>query len=177
MEGVRRADSPFFDARPARAVVNLVIIHNISLPPGEFGTGDVERLFTGKLDAGAHPFYSSLASARVSAHFFVDRQGAVIQFVSTADRAWHAGASAFEGRPGCNDYSVGIELEGTDFTPFAEPQYRTLGLLLARLCAVYRFRSLCRPSRAPERALHRRARHMHTRVVEFRRDVAYHRGH
>lgn len=137
MAGVARVDSPFYDARPALATVELVIIHNISLPPGEFGGGDVVRLFTGRLDAGAHPFYASLAGARVSAHFLIDRQGAVIQFVSTADRAWHAGVSMFEGRAGCNDFSIGVELEGTDFIAFTDAQYRALGLLLARLHAAY----------------------------------------
>jgi AmpD protein len=140
--GVARVASPFFDARPPGVVVDLVLIHNISLPPGAFGSGDVARLFTGTLDVHAHPFYATLAGARVSAHFFVDRQGVVMQFVSTADRAWHAGASTFDGRSNCNDFSIGIELEGTDFTPFAELQYRTLGLLLTSLSAKYPLRAV-----------------------------------
>jgi AmpD protein len=133
LAGAARVASPFFDPRPSGAVVELVVIHNISLPPGRFGSGDVARLFAGTLDPTTHPFYATLAGARVSAHFFVDRDGAIVQFVSTRDRAWHAGASSFEGRTGCNDFSVGIELEGTDFTPFAERQYAALGALLAAL--------------------------------------------
>jgi len=140
--GVTRIDSPFFDARPAGVVVDLLVVHNISLPPGVFGSGDVERLFTGTLDARAHPFYSALAGARVSAHFFIDREGAVIQFVSTVDRAWHAGLSTFEGRARCNDFSLGIELEGTDFAPFTDAQYDALVPLIALLCARYPLRAI-----------------------------------
>ena len=142
VSGVARVASPFFDARPAAAVVDLLIIHNISLPPGTFGSGDVARLFTGALDVHAHPFYATLAGARVSAHFFIDRLGAVIQFVSTADRAWHAGPSTFEGRSNCNDFALGIELEGTDFTPFTDAQYQALGALANTLHDAYRLRAV-----------------------------------
>ena len=140
--GLRRSHSPFFDARPAGTTIDLLVVHNISLPPGAFGTGDVERLFAGALDPEAHPFYATLRGARVSAHFFIDRAGAVIQFVSTADRAWHAGLSAFEGRPNCNDFSLGVELEGTDFTPFADPQYRSLGQLIGTLARALPLRAV-----------------------------------
>jgi AmpD protein len=140
--GAQRIDSPFFDARPAGTVVDLLVLHNISLPPGVFGSGDVVRLFTGLLDREAHPFYTALAGARVSAHFFIDRQGNVFQFVSTADRAWHAGPSTFEGRANCNDFSLGIELEGTDFTPFTDAQYRSLCRLVAPLCDTYPLRAI-----------------------------------
>jgi AmpD protein len=129
VRGIERVVSPFFDARPASSAVDLVVIHNISLPPGRFG-------------GGAHPFYARLAGVRVSAHFFIDRAGDAIQFVSTADRAWHAGVSRFEGRSNCNDFSIGIELEGTDFTPFAAAQYATLACLLRILCAALPLRAV-----------------------------------
>lgn len=142
VEGVTRKASPFFDARPAGTTVDLLIVHNISLPPGVFGSGDVARLFAGALDPRAHPFYATLAGARVSAHFFIDRAGDVNQFVSTADRAWHAGLSNFEGRSGCNDFSLGVELEGTDFTPFTGAQYRALGALVAVLARAHPLRAI-----------------------------------
>jgi AmpD protein len=142
LAGARRIDSPFFDVRPSGMAVDLLVLHNISLPPGTFGSGDVVRLFTGVLDPDAHPFYATLAGARVSAHFFIDRQGDVIQFVSTADRAWHAGQSMFDGRANCNDFSIGIELEGTDFTPFTDAQYRSLCQLVAVLCGTYPLRAI-----------------------------------
>jgi len=140
--GIQRIVSAHFDARPAGVAVDLLIIHNISLPPGAFGSGDVARLFTGQLDPRAHPFYATLASARVSAHFFVDRRGDVIQFVSTVDRAWHAGPSQFEGRANCNDFSIGVELEGTDFMPFTAAQYASLGDLVGTLHAAHPLRAI-----------------------------------
>jgi len=140
--GVRRIVSPFFDARPAEVEVDLVIIHNISLPPGVFGSGDVIDLFTGRLDPAAHPFYATLAGARVSAHFFIDRGGDLIQFVATGERAWHAGRSMFDGRANCNDFSVGIELEGTDFTSFSDAQYRSLCDLIATVRTAHPLRAI-----------------------------------
>src|SRR5262245_5265197 len=142
LAGATRVVSPFFDARPAGMVVDLLVLHNISLPPGVFGSGDVARLFTGVLDPDAHPFYATLAGARVSSHFFVDRQGDVFQFVSTADRAWHAGQSTFEGRANCNDFSLGIELEGTDFAPFTDAQYVSLCALVPALRKTYPLRAV-----------------------------------
>src|SRR5215467_11626627 len=142
MAGVTRVDSPFFDARPPGTTIDLLVIHNISLPPGVFGSGDVARLFTGSLDAAAHPFYAGLVGARVSSHFLIERTGRAIQFVSTDDRAWHAGMSQFEGRTACNDFSVGIELEGTDFTPFTDAQYRSLCDLIAALHAARPLRAI-----------------------------------
>lgn len=133
LDGVCRLPSPHYDARPAAAEVELLVLHNISLPPGRFGSGCVEQLFCGGLDPAAHPFFELLAGARVSAHFLIDRSGRIVQFVSCADRAWHAGASAFEGRSGCNDFSVGVELEGTDFTAFAREQYAALARLTGAL--------------------------------------------
>ncbi len=140
--GVRREPSPHCDARPPGSAVELLVLHNISLPPGVFGTGDIARLFTGRLDASAHPFFATLTGARVSAHFLIERDGALTQFVSCLDRAWHAGASAFEGRARCNDFSIGIELEGTDFAPFEPAQYATLAALTRALRAAYPLRAV-----------------------------------
>lgn len=142
VEGVPHVCSPFFDERPPDSAVELLLIHNISLPPGVFGAGDVARLFTGTIDPAAHPYFATLAGARVSAHFFIDRAGRATQFVSCAARAWHAGASSFEGRPRCNDFSIGIELEGTDFCPFADAQYATLARLTAALRITFPLRAL-----------------------------------
>lgn len=129
--------SPNCDARPPGAVVSLVVIHGISLPPGEFGGHDVERLFTNTLDPLGHPFYAGIATLRVSAHFLVRRDGELVQFVSCNDRAWHAGVSSWQGRARCNDYSVGIELEGTDTHPYGRAQYRRLADLLRALARRY----------------------------------------
>lgn len=133
----RRIDSPNFGPRPPGIEVSLLVIHNISLPPGEFGGPWVEDFFLNRLDATAHPYFAEIAGLRVSAHFFLRRDGELIQFVSTDQRAWHAGASAWQGRPNCNDYSVGIELEGADDVPFAAIQYERLLSLLAVLKARY----------------------------------------
>jgi AmpD protein len=134
VEGVRRVRSPNFDDRPAGAAVDLLVLHNISLPPGRFGSGGVERLFCNDTGPPAHPFLELLAGLRVSAHFLVARDGDITQFVGCGQRAWHAGVSSFEGRAGCNDFSVGIELEGTDFVAFEPAQY----LALARLTRALR---------------------------------------
>jgi len=135
--GVDRLRSPNADARPPEARVSLVVIHNISLPPGCYGSGHVERLFLNQLDVGTDGFLSRVAGARVSAHFYIDRSGRCIQFVSCLDRAWHAGASEFRGRQRCNDFSVGIELEGSDFEPFTDAQYVSLNALLQVLAPAY----------------------------------------
>lgn len=113
------------------------MIHAISLPPGVFGTGYVVDLFMGRLDTNAHPSFRDLEGVKVSCHFFLERDGSVHQFVDTQDTAWHAGQSRFMGRSGCNDFSVGIELEGDPHTPFTEPQYMALGLLLKTLVSTY----------------------------------------
>ncbi|MDR2165654.1 MAG: 1,6-anhydro-N-acetylmuramyl-L-alanine amidase AmpD [Zoogloeaceae bacterium] len=133
----RRTASPNFGPRPDGCAVSLVVLHAISLPPGVFGGPEVEQLFTNTLDPAAHPCFTSLAGLRVSAHFFLRRDGALTQFVSVEDRAWHAGVSAWRGRENCNDYSVGVELEGDDDTPYAEAQYAVLWALLAALRARY----------------------------------------
>ncbi|MEI7969085.1 MAG: 1,6-anhydro-N-acetylmuramyl-L-alanine amidase AmpD [Betaproteobacteria bacterium] len=125
------------DARPAGAVVDLLVVHNISLPPGEFGGAEVADLFLNRLDCSRHPYFERLRGIRVSAHFLVRRCGALIQFVSCEDRAWHAGQSCWRGRERCNDFSVGIELEGTDERPFTDAQYGTLASLALSITAAY----------------------------------------
>jgi AmpD protein len=125
--------SPNRDARPTDSGVSLVVVHGISLPPGEFGGDGIERLFTNRLDPGAHPFFATVAQLKVSAHFLIRRDGALIQFVSCAERAWHAGASAWNGRPRCNDFSIGIELEGTDDIVYTARQYAMLARLVRAL--------------------------------------------
>lgn len=129
----RQVPSPNFDARPAGTTVSLVVVHGISLPPGCFSGDDVMRLFTNRLDPKGHPSYAGIAVLRVSAHFLLRRDGELIQFVSCNARAWHAGVSAWSGRERCNDYSVGIELEGTDTKPYEDIQYLRLANLLRAL--------------------------------------------
>ena len=132
MEGARQALCPHRDARPAGSDVSLLVLHAISLPPGEFGGREIEDLFFGRLDPSAHPYFRRLADVRVSAHFLVRRDGELVQFVSVLERAWHAGDSAFRGRAACNDYSVGLELEGDAATPFTDRQYnRTCAAITA----------------------------------------------
>ena len=129
----RQVRSPNRDARPAGTPVTLAIVHGISLPPGEFGGDGILRLFTNRLDARAHPSYADVAALKVSAHFLVRRDGALVQFVGCLDRAWHAGVSTWKGRERCNDFSVGIELEGTDATAYASAQYTMLARLIRAL--------------------------------------------
>ncbi|MDO5059053.1 MAG: 1,6-anhydro-N-acetylmuramyl-L-alanine amidase AmpD [Neisseria sp.] len=133
----RQADSPNREARPEGEAVSLIVLHNISLPPFEYGTGAVEKLFTNRIDAAENPFFSILTELRVSSHFFITREGETVQFVSCDEMAYHAGVSSFCGREKCNRFSVGIELEGCDFEPFTEAQYRSLNRLLTALCAEY----------------------------------------
>ncbi|TFV95047.1 1,6-anhydro-N-acetylmuramyl-L-alanine amidase AmpD [Oxalobacteraceae bacterium OM1] len=134
---VLREPSPNFDARAPGMPVDLLVVHNISLPPGDFGGTYITDLFTNRLDWDAHPYFDQLRQLRVSAHFLIRRDGSVTQFVSANDRAWHAGASNHCGRERCNDFSIGIELEGTDFTPFENAQYDTLVDLTMALAARY----------------------------------------
>ncbi|HEX5363989.1 MAG TPA: 1,6-anhydro-N-acetylmuramyl-L-alanine amidase AmpD [Gallionella sp.] len=141
LEGGEYIPSPNRDARLA-GEIDLLVIHNISLPPGEFGGDGVRRLFTNTLDVNAHPYYQTIAGLRVSAHFFVRRDGHVTQFVSCLERAWHAGVSSWQGRERCNDFSIGIELEGCDDRPFSEAQYRALGELSCALRAAYPIRGI-----------------------------------
>jgi AmpD protein len=133
LRGARYVPSPNCDDRPAAAEIRLLVVHGISLPPGEFGGDGVLRLFTNTLDPAAHPYYEALKGLRVSAHFFIRRTGEIVQFVPCERRAWHAGQSRWRGRERCNDFSIGVELEGTDAVPYAEAQYRRLARLIAAL--------------------------------------------
>ena len=133
----RSIPSPNCDERPDDSVIQLLVIHNISLPPGEFGGDGVLALFTNSLNPAEHPYYQMIQELKVSSHFFIRRDGELIQFVSCLKRAWHAGLSAWRGRERCNDFSIGIELEGTDDLPFADTQYDTLGKLIPMLVSAY----------------------------------------
>lgn len=130
---MERIDSPNHDARPVGEAICLVVVHAISLPPGRFGGSAVSDLFTNRLNPAAHPYFATIAGQRVSTHFFIRRDGRVMQCVSCLERAWHAGVSCWRGRERCNDFSLGIELEGDDQTDFATDQYQALTTLLAAL--------------------------------------------
>lgn len=137
LTGGRRVASPNFDDRPAGMAVELVVVHNISLPPGQFGGSGIADLFCNHLDPGAHPFYETIKDLRVSAHFLIRRDGELVQFVACGRRAWHAGLSSWRGRARCNDFAIGIELEGTDDRPFTDGQYGQLNALLEALYRRY----------------------------------------
>lgn len=128
-----RYDSPNYNARPAGMPVELLVVHNISLPAGQFGGPHVSDLFTGRVDYNADPSFADLRNLEVSAHFFVRRDGRLVQYVSCNDRAWHAGVSQFQGRANCNDFSIGVEMEGTDNVAFSSEQYTVLAELAAAL--------------------------------------------
>jgi len=137
LEGAILLPSPHCDARPLGVEPDLIVIHGISLPPGEFGGAWIDDLFMGRLDPAAHPYFAEIAHLRVSAHLLIRRDGAVTQYVPFHLRAWHAGVSSFEGRAGCNDFSIGIELEGTDDLPYTEVQYASLAQVIAALQQAY----------------------------------------
>jgi AmpD protein len=136
-EGVQHCPSPNFNARPANPDIRLIVLHNISLPPGQFGTGQVQAFFQNRLDPAAHPYFQTIADLKVSAHVLIERSGQIIQFVSFNDRAWHAGRSRYLGVPECNDYSIGIELEGSDDQSYSGAQYAALTPLLVALHRAY----------------------------------------
>lgn len=129
----KHCPSPNFDARPDIEDISLLIIHSISLPPGSYGNHFVDDFFSNKLDCYQHPYFQKIKDLKVSSHFFISRLGEITQYVSVYDRAWHAGASSFDGRENCNDYSIGIELEGLEGCPFEELQYKVLGKLCRAL--------------------------------------------
>ncbi len=137
LDGVCRIDSPNFDARPTGIAIELIVVHNISLPPGSYGGGHIARLFTNTLDVAADPYFAQIAGTRVSAHVLIERDGTLTQFVSFNDCAWHAGVSELNGRAACNDFSIGIELEGTDFEAFTDVQYEALNSVIAAMIAAY----------------------------------------
>lgn len=137
MLGIRQVPSPNFDARPDGAVPELIVIHGISLPPGEFGGPWIDRLFTNTLPPEAHPYFEEIAGMRVSSHLCISRSGDATQYVAFDQRAWHAGQSCFEGRAACNDFSIGVELEGTDTMAYEPVQYGVLADIVAALCRAY----------------------------------------
>ncbi len=136
--------SPNINERPASAEISLLVVHNISLPPGEFGGGHVQAFFQNTLDSNAHPYFATIANLQVSAHLFIERDGTITQFAPFSARAWHAGASSFDGVSNCNDYSIGVELEGTDELPYTDAQYRVLEKVTRQLMLTY-------PKLTPER--------------------------
>jgi N-acetyl-anhydromuramoyl-L-alanine amidase len=144
MSGAKQVASPNCDARPQGVEAELIVVHGISLPPGEFGGPWIERLFMNTLPFDLHPYFAEIGAMRVSSHALVTRAGGLIQFVRFTDRAWHAGQSSYNGRSACNDFSIGIELEGFDTLPYEPAQYDTLGAVVAALCKAY-------PRLSPER--------------------------
>ena len=144
LRGARFLPSPNCDERPAASDVSLLVVHGISLPPGKFGGGWIGRLFTNALPPGAHPYFAKIRDLKVSSHLCIFRDGSVTQYVPFDRRAWHAGASRFDGRSRCNDFSIGIELEGTDETPYEPAQYRSLAEVTRALLRAY-------PGLAPSR--------------------------
>jgi AmpD protein len=137
LAGVRQVLSPHLDARPKGGAPELIVVHGISLPAGEFGGPWIDHLFAGDLPVGAHPSFRDTAALRVSAHALIRRDGSLTQYVPFGMRAWHAGQSEYQGRSGCNDFSIGIELEGTDETPYTDAQYESLAALVSALLATY----------------------------------------
>ncbi len=142
MPNARLISSPNQDERPDGEVITLIVIHAISLPPGEFGGQGIEQLFTNSINPAEHPYYQGIHQLRVSAHFLIRRDGELLQFVPCAKRAWHAGQSSWQGRSRCNDFSIGIELEGCDDQPFTDAQYDALSDLLAVLRKRYPIRDI-----------------------------------
>jgi AmpD protein len=137
LTGVRQVLSPHCDERPPQAAPELIVVHGISLPPGEYGGPYIEQLFAGNLRGEAHPYFATIVAARVSAHLLVRRDGGCIQFVPFQLRAWHAGVSSWQGREACNDFSIGIELEGLDNAAYESAQYQSLAAAIKALCAAY----------------------------------------
>ena len=173
LSGAEYIPSPNCDNRPAGSVIDLVVVHAISLPPNEFGGDAVERLFTNRLDPQQHPYYAEIQALRVSAHFFIRRDGGITQFVPGGKRAWHAGVSSWRGRECCNDFSVGIELEGCDTAPFEPVQYRNLAHLIDAIvlrygpCEVARHSDIA-PGRKTDPGPHFDWQRLHALIEEHR---------
>jgi len=144
LRGARQVASPNYDARPPGVEADLIVVHGISLPPGDFGGPWIERLFTNSLPLEVHPYFAEIGALRVSSHVCVARDGGLTQFVRFTDRAWHAGQSSYDGRDACNDFSIGLELEGIDTVPYESAQYQALAEIVAALCQAY-------PRLSPER--------------------------
>ena len=158
LRAAQRSESPNFEERPTDACIDLIVLHSISLPPGEYGGDQVLRLFANKLDWSAHPYFEKIHGARVSAHFFVRRDGALWQCVSCDDRAWHAGTSRYRGRDNCNDDSIGIELEGLEGESFEPAQYRALADLCRAIGNATRYGTWLGTSTSPRAVSSTRAR-------------------
>lgn len=137
LDQVLYKSSPHSDERPIGTKIDMIVIHGISLPPGEFGGSCIEDFFCGQLDSSAHPYFTTIAGLKVSAHLLIKRTGEVIQFVPFTKRAWHAGESSFQGQARCNDFSIGIELEGTDDLPYESAQYQALNQVIQSLVHAY----------------------------------------
>lgn len=137
LSSARYVASPNGDERPENTTIDMVVVHGISLPPGQFGTGAIEQFFRGELDFSTHPYFATIKDLRVSSHLLINRQGVVTQFIPFSRRAWHAGASFFQGREQCNNFSIGIELEGTDDEPYENEQYQELAKALKLLMKAY----------------------------------------
>jgi len=137
LEQATRCDSPNCDSRPKGVEPGMIVIHGISLPPGKFGGPEIEALFTNNLDWDAHPYFGEIRGMEVSTHVLIRRDGSIVQFVPFTQRAWHAGESCFRGQHRCNDFSIGIELEGEDETPYDDRQYTVLQAVIAALCKAY----------------------------------------
>jgi N-acetyl-anhydromuramoyl-L-alanine amidase len=137
LSGVRKIASRNYDSRPPGTAIDLLVIHNISLPPDQFGGPDIVNFFTNQLDTDAHPYFAQLKGVKVSSHFLIHRNGEIVQLVPCRARAWHAGVSSWQERTRCNDFSIGIELEGSDFVPFTDRQYGALARLTRRLQRQY----------------------------------------
>jgi AmpD protein len=146
LQGANYVMSPNCDARPAGVATDLIVVHGISMPPGEFGGPWIERLFTNTLPPEAHEYFAQIGPLRVSSHLVVARTGEITQYVKLTDRAWHAGVSSYQGREACNDFSVGVELEGTDTHPYEPVQYQVLAQVVGALCAAY-------PAFSPDRVV------------------------
>lgn len=137
LHGARWCPSPNYGARPEPAEISLLVVHNISLPPGQFGGGYIEAFFQNRLDHCVHPYFATIEGLQVSAHGLIERTGELVQFVDLRQRAWHAGRSSFCGQEECNDYSIGIELEGTDDQPYTDAQYHTLARVTVDIMAAW----------------------------------------
>ncbi len=137
LDECQQCPSPNKDSRPENTAINLVVVHSISLPPGQYGGDAIEHFFQNQLDKNQHPYFEEIHTLKVSSHVLIKRSGEIVQFVPFHERAWHAGQSNYHGRETCNDFSIGIELEGTDCDMFEEEQYRQLALLISSLQQVY----------------------------------------
>jgi len=142
IKNTKQIPSPNYNARPKDTEINLIVIHNISLPPNQYGGNFIEQFFTNKLDSNKHPYFKEIKNVKVSSHFVIDRKGDLIQYVSCNYRAWHAGISEWNGKDNCNNYSIGIELEGSDHLEYDNAQYEKLNQLIDCLKSIYNIKDI-----------------------------------